>query len=120
MTAPFMKPLPQSPDELRDALTAIFPSFAEVLEESEGSEFEGEPVSFHGLMREFAYFFGKNIDSFSDSQLRQFADLVVQASKKPGDLENAIDTCFLEHTRQLKVNRQLAPWLAKARAKHGA
>lgn len=71
-------------------------------------------------MREFTYYFGKEIDAISEKQLAKLAELLVLGTKVTGPLENAIDTCFLEHTRQTKVNRQLAPWLAKARAKHGA
>jgi hypothetical protein len=115
-----MKPLPQSPEELNAALVNIFSAFSGALEELASSDAYEGGVNFHALMREFAYFFGKGIDSFSERQLAKLAELLVRAAKEPGPLENAIDTCFLEHTRQIKVNRQLAPWLAKARATHGA
>jgi hypothetical protein len=115
-----MKPLPQSSEELNADLTAIFPKFSGALEELTSSGGYQEGVNFHALMREFTCFFGRSIDSFSEKQLAQFSELVVRAIKQPGPLENAIDTCFLEHARQIKVNKQLAPWLAKARAKHGA
>ena len=37
-----------------------------------------------------------------------------------GQTAKTLDTCFLEHSRQLKVNRRLAPWLESARAKRKA
>ena len=115
-----MKQLPQSPEELNTFLVRVFPAFSGSLEELEASEaYEGR-VNFHALMAEFTYFFGKSASTSSEKQLAQLAELLVLASKQPGDLENAIDTCFLEHTRQIKVNKLLAPWLAKAKAKHGA
>jgi hypothetical protein len=112
-----VKPVPQTPKELQEALVAIFPSFTLAAEESAPSESAYEPpVTFHRVMLEFTSFFGGGIDSFSGRQLQRFAELLVHATDEPGHLENAIDTCFLEHTRQIKVDRQLAPWLAKARA----
>jgi hypothetical protein len=111
--------VPASPAELADALAAIFPSFQ--LEELKPEEFVYEPpITFHYVMSEFASFFGKGASSFSGRQLQELAELIVRANSHGGDLENAIGTCFLEHARQLKVNRQLAPWLSKARTKHGA
>jgi hypothetical protein len=115
-----MKPLPRSAKELSDALVGIFPAFSgnfEELASSSGSEGE---VNFHALMLEFTFYFGKETAAFSERQLAQLAELLVLGTQGTGPLENAIDTCFLEHTRQIKVSRQLAPWLAKARAKHGA
>jgi hypothetical protein len=119
--APSVNAVPRTPEELQEALIAIFPSFSFVADEQAPSDLVFEPpVTFHRVMLEFASFFGNGINSFSNKQLQEFAELLVRAIKEPGRLENAIDTCFLEHTRQTKVNRQLAPWLAKARAKHDA
>jgi hypothetical protein len=114
-----MNPLPESPDGLGALLSAIFPAFNCAAEDNEWPELH-ESRSFHAVMRDFTEFFGRSIDSFSDKQLAQLAELIVLALKQPGSLENAIDTCFLDHTRQIKVNRKLAPWLSKARSKHGA
>jgi hypothetical protein len=116
-----MKPLPQSSEELNAELVSIFPAFSGALEELASSgTYDEEGVNFHALMREFTYFFGKGIESFTEPQLARLADLLVRATKHASALENAIDTCFLEHTRQIKVNRRLGPSLAKARARHGA
>ncbi|HEU4460711.1 MAG TPA: hypothetical protein VFR90_16445 [Methylibium sp.] len=116
-----MKSLPKSSKELNDALVGIFPAFSGGFEELASSvTYEKEEISFHALMREFTYFFGKGIDSFSEKQLEELGDLLVRATRSKGPLENAIDTCFLEHAKKIKVNRKLARWLSKARAKHGA
>jgi hypothetical protein len=111
---------PQSPEELQSALVAIFPSFAAVLDEPVDSELEPESATFHAVMRDFAWYFAKEAGSFSEKQFQLTAELLTRSVEQVGQLENAVSTCFLEHTRQLKVNRQLAPWFAKARAKRGA
>ncbi|MCL2075269.1 MAG: hypothetical protein FWH15_02285 [Betaproteobacteria bacterium] len=115
-----MKQPPQSPEELNALLVAIFPTFSGSLEELESSDAYRNGVSFHALMIEFTCFFSKGASSFSGRQLEQLSESLVLASRQPSPLENAINTCFLEHIRQIKVNKLLAPWLAKAKAKHGA
>jgi hypothetical protein len=111
--------VPQSPEELNAALVAIFPRFCTAGPESEEPQC-GCSISFHSLMREFAYFFGKEVASFTPKQLQRVGELLVCSVEHGGALENAVSTCFLEHARQLKVNRQLAPWLSKARVSRGA
>ena len=112
--------VPQSPQQLQEALVAIFPSFAAVLNEPPASESEARAATFHSLMHDFAWFFGKEIGSFSDKQFEKLGELLTSSVEHEGLLENAVSTCFLEHTRQIKVNRKLAPRLAKAHAKRGA
>ena len=71
-------------------------------------------------MSEFAVFFGRHADSSSERQLQRLCEFVVRAVADGSVLENAVSTCFLEHTRQIKVNRVLGPGLAKARSRLGA
>ncbi|MDR2016956.1 MAG: hypothetical protein LBP90_05070 [Burkholderiales bacterium] len=112
-----MKQPPQSPEELSALLVTIFPTFSGSLEGLESSDTYRDGASFHALMTEFTCFFGKGASSFSGRQLAQLSEFLVLASKQSGPLENAIDTCFLEHIRQIKVDKLLAPWLAKAKEK---
>jgi len=101
-----MQSVPDSPAALAATLAAVFPDFHVSAEDEE--------LSYHSVMREFATFFGARASSASEAQFRSCAELLVRCSAAPGALENAVDTCFLEHTRQLKVSRQLDPLLREA------
>jgi hypothetical protein len=110
-----MKTAPRSPAELTAALLAIFPSLPRDFASSGESVISDADPTYHSVIREFAYFFAKNADQFSDRQLRRFAELVSRCTTTPGDLANAFDTCFLEHTVQLRVDARLHPFLAAAK-----
>jgi hypothetical protein len=105
-----MKPLPNSPAELESQLASIFPAFAVKLDSD-----EEYPATYHSvLLFHFNSFFGKNVETFTPKQLKAFAELVTRCSAVPGDLENALDTCFLEHTKQMRVNKHLGKYLREA------
>ena len=74
---------------------------------------EPEELTLHRVMSLFAQYFSANGSRFSEKQLRRLGEWLSSAVSVPGELENAVSTCFLEHTRQLKVNRLLAPYLSK-------
>jgi hypothetical protein len=105
-----MKPAPASPSELVAALSGIFPTFAVQRDPDDEDD-----LTFHGVFL-FAFnpFFGKHIGEFTSQQLRAFSQLLARCLAVPGSLANAVDTCFLEHTRQIKVNRQLNGFLKEA------
>jgi hypothetical protein len=109
-----MKAAPRSPIELSDALAAIFPSLPRDFGSSGESVLADADPTFHSVLREFAYFFAKDLNQFSDRQLRRFADLVARSVASSGTLGNAFDTAFLEHTRQIGVDSRLRPFLAAA------
>jgi hypothetical protein len=112
-----MKSAPRSPSELRDALAAIFPALPRDFGVSGESVLEEAGPTYHSVMRDFAYFFVKDLDRFPDRQLGRLAKLVVRALATPGPLENAMQTCFLEHTRQVKLARRFEPFLLSAAEK---
>jgi hypothetical protein len=66
------------------------------------------------LLFHFNAFFGRNIGEFTSKQLKSFAELVARCCATPGHLENAWDTCFLEHTKQMKVRKQIDKYLREA------
>jgi hypothetical protein len=74
---------------------------------------ESEELTLHRVMSLFAQYFGANGSRFSEKQLRRLGEWLSSAVSVPGELENAVSTCFLEHTRQLKASRLLAPYLSK-------
>ncbi|MBG9390086.1 hypothetical protein [Caenimonas aquaedulcis] len=105
-----MKPAPSSPSEFLSELNAIFPAFAPQTEPEEEAE-----LTYHAIfLFHFNPFFGENFEKFTPEQLKAFARLLARSSVVPGSLENAVDTCFLEHTRQMKVSRELAKYWREA------
>jgi hypothetical protein len=64
-------------------------------------------------MMAFAQYFGANHRAFSAKQLRRLGEWLSASVAAGGEIENAVSTCFLEHARQLKVNRVLAPYLSR-------
>jgi hypothetical protein len=111
-----MKPAPRSPPELKDALARIFPLLPRDFGAHGESVLEDAGPTYHSVLRDFAHFFARDIDQFSDRQLRRLAELVARSMAAPGALEHAMDTCFLEHARQLAVvDRRFAPFLAAAK-----
>jgi hypothetical protein len=74
---------------------------------------EDKPETFHRVMLEFTYSFGKAANSLSSAQLRQIGNLVNEAVDHSDDLENAVATCFLEHLHQIHARKVLWPYLSK-------
>ena len=103
-------------DTLRK-LCGLFPDFESwwTEEETEDGLVDGVhcDLTHHHVMMEFLGFFAKHHRSFTEKQLRSFAEWVNRAVAVDGDLENAVSTCFLEHTHQMRINRVLAPYLSR-------
>jgi hypothetical protein len=94
-------------------LTQTFPGFAENWNADELADREREgTATFHSIMFPFTQYFGANHSSFSDRQVRELAGVINQAVDTPDELENAVSTCFLEHLRQLRSYKVLAPHLS--------
>jgi len=89
------------------ALVKTFPDY--LFEET-----VGETPTLHGIMIDFCTYFGSNNSSFSEKQIKEFAQLVNAAVDAGGDLENAFGTCFLEHLGQIKAKKPLNGFLSKA------
>jgi hypothetical protein len=117
----------QHPKDTLRQLCTIFPLFKHDWDE------EGVPPddglvdgvyyewTHHHIMRVFLVYFSVHRDSFNEQQLRQFGNWVNSAVSSDDDLENAVSTCFLEHIRQVRINRVLAPYLSRrAKAKQQA
>ncbi|MEJ8839176.1 hypothetical protein [Ramlibacter sp. AN1133] len=107
-----MKTTPRSPAELADALIAIFPSLPRDFGASGESVFVDAGPTYHSVLREFAYFLAKDLQEFSDRQLRRFAELVERSQQGDEDLADAIRACLLPQMRQPQVQQRLAPFLA--------
>lgn len=110
----------QRPQETLAQLCEVFPRFAEWWGD-EGAPPEDGLVdgvyyewTHHAVLSQFLEYFASEHTSLTDGQLRRFGAWVETAIALGGDLENALATCFLEHMRQVRINRTLAPYLPKA------
>lgn len=109
----------QRPQITAEQLCEIFPNFRGFWHDDERPAEDGlvDGVYYkwthHEVLSEFLAFFSKNYEAFSEKQLRQFGTWIEKAISGPTSLENAVSTCFLEHTRQSKINRVLAPYLPR-------
>jgi hypothetical protein len=112
LTSTRMKPVPRTPDQLARALVAIFPSLPRDFGVSGESVFVSAGPTYDSILREFAYFFGKNTLVFTPRQLRRLGELVAQALAAGGDLAEAMETCFLQPTRQLPHRELFTPYLS--------
>ena len=106
-----MKSLPRSATELTQALQAIFPSLPRNFGASGESVFVDAGPTFHSVLREFGYFLARDLQEFSDRQLRRFGELVSRAAADDGDLGDAIRTCLLPQIEAPEVQRRVGPFL---------
>jgi hypothetical protein len=111
----------QRPQETLQQLCELFPSFRawwEAQEEDPPPEdglVDGVYYEWthHSVMSHFLNYFAANHPIFSEKQLHRLGAWIDGAIAAKSDLENAVDTCFLEHPRQVKINRVLAPYLSR-------
>lgn len=102
-----------------EQLCEIFPTFRVFWYDDERPAEEGlvDGVHYewthHEVLTEFLTFFSQNHEAFTEKQLHQFGAWIDEAISAPTTLGNAVSTCFLEHTRQTKINRVLAPYLSR-------
>lgn len=106
-----MSTLPQTPTALLEELFIIFPEYRSNYG-NYGPLHDGS-ASFHSVLMEFTPFFGTELVSLSEVQLRQFSELVNGAVAKGGPMGNAFETCLLEHLRQIQADIVLRPYLSQ-------
>ena len=114
----------QRPQETLRQLCAIFPAFEASWADEEAPPEDGlvEGVyyewSHHAVLHNFLEYFAMNHESFTANQLRALSEWVNRAVSVDDDMENAVTTCFLEHARQVGIDRVLRPFLSsKAKEK---
>src|SRR5262245_37012089 len=103
-----MRPLPKSPEALVEELFTIFPEYRVAYD----GPIHDDTPTFHSVLMAFTAFFGGQIASFSERQLRTFGDLVNASVEAGGLLENAFGTCLLEHLHQIGAGRAFRPYLS--------
>jgi hypothetical protein len=104
-----MRILPQSPEQLLEELFTIFPKYRA---DYTGPIHDDAPT-FHSVLIAFTPFFGAELASFSEVQLRSFGTLVSAAIEAGGSLENAFGRCLLEHLHQIRALRAFRPYLSE-------
>jgi hypothetical protein len=108
----------QRPQETLRQLYAIFPAFESSWAHEQAPAQDGlvdgvyYEWSHQAVLTSFLEYFSMSYRSFSEKQLRAFGDWINAAVADDDDLENAVSTCFLEHSRQVGINRALAPYLS--------
>jgi hypothetical protein len=109
-----MSSLPHSPDELLQRLFAMFPDFR--------ANYEGplydEPLSYDSMLTAFTSDFGVPFRCSTGAQFREFATLLDNAVVAGGELGRAFSMCFLQHIREVGVDRALWPYLSNAVREH--
>jgi len=109
----------QRPQETLEQLCEIFPAFRQSWDREKAPPEDGlvDGVYYewthHTVLSRFVVFFSASHEGFRKKQLERFGAWVNAAIAAGGDLENAVSTSFLEHARQVKINRVLAPYLSR-------
>jgi hypothetical protein len=101
---------PYSQSDLVNDLVQIFPEFAAYWE-GDNEEEEFRSSSLHSVYMSFLPFLGTVQPT--QKQWALLADHLSNAVAAGGDLENAVDTCVLEHLHQVRLNRIIRPLLSK-------
>ena len=99
-------------------LQQLLPGFDHPWEEDD--QWPGLGRSFHAVALDLTDYFPAHCLSLTERQLLAFAAWINGMVGAGGDLENAVATCFLEHSGQIGVYKVLAPHLtalAKASAR---
>jgi hypothetical protein len=100
-----------SPRQLVDQLTTIFPEFLK--EWDEGESFgDRENYTYHAVLIEFASLSHRILKGATASQIKEFCQLVNRMVEMGGEIENAVSTCFLEHASQIEVRKIIKPYLS--------
>jgi hypothetical protein len=98
------------PEQVLADLVSIFPNFQGYALDDETSS---DTLTVHRVMFLFTDFFSGAHSTCSDRQLIKFGSWINEVVQVDDDLENAVSTCFLEHTRHIGVAKMLAPHLSK-------
>jgi hypothetical protein len=107
------------PQETLRQLSSLFPDFQKQWAEEEAPPEDGlvDGVYYewthHAVLRQFLEFFAQHHNSFTEAQLRGLGDWINSAVTQEGEIENAVATCFLEHMRQVRLDRVLVPYLSR-------
>ncbi|HZR21512.1 MAG TPA: hypothetical protein VFE51_29795 [Verrucomicrobiae bacterium] len=105
---PEVRQAPETPEQLLEELFEIFPECRPSYR-----PFHDDALTFHSVLLSFNPLVTTALSTCSKSQLLAFANLVNAALKGGGALENAFNTCFLEHLGQLGALKTLQPHLSK-------
>ena len=107
------------PQETLRQLCELFPAFNDEWAEENAPPEDGlvDGVYYewthHAVLSAFLAYFVRHQDVFTEIQLRRLGDWINNAVTNDDEIENAVATCFLEHMRQVRINRCLAPYLSR-------
>jgi len=86
-----------SPSSLIQALTTLFPAFA-------NEQSWEEPESYHQVVIRLSSHITTYLQAASAQTIKDFCDLINTLVLAGGDKKNAISTCLLEHASQIKLS----------------
>lgn len=102
----------KTPEELKQQLVMLFPSFADEYNDDE-IELEYDPPStLHRVWMDFSPMAYEYLSLASKKVLVSFVSLINAEVAAGGDRENAVSTCFLEHASQISVKKIIKPLLS--------
>lgn len=107
------KEMIETPSQLVDELTKLFPSFAKEWDGGESHGYDGQNFSFHSVFMELAPYCAEYLNEATSRQREAFCDLLNSMVEKGGDQENAVSTCLLEHASQVQIRKLIKPCLSK-------
>ncbi|MFL6692645.1 MAG: hypothetical protein ACJ8GO_06765 [Ramlibacter sp.] len=99
-----MKAPPRSPSELAQRLVSIFPSLPRDFGSSGESVLVSAGPTFESVLREFAHWFGRDVDQLPDRQLRRLLDFIAACRAEPGPLADAM-AAFVDDLGELQDSR---------------
>jgi ATP/maltotriose-dependent transcriptional regulator MalT len=101
----------QSPEQLLRHLSQVFPDFKLEFDELDDPS---QAFTYHHLMHDFLIYWGTCARTAADSQTVELARVINESVSLGGDIENAVDTCFLEHLSQVRGLKPIEKYLSPA------
>lgn len=102
----------KEPKELQEALIELFPSFIEEVDEEYDELYN--PLTYHRVWMDFSPLAKSYLSNVGKKELQNFCLIINQSIESGGDQENAVSTCFLEHSSQIGVRKVIKPNLSRA------
>jgi hypothetical protein len=101
-----------TPAQLVHSLIMIFPEFTKEWDKGESYGCDRD-YNFHTVLLAFAPVSHAILSGAAPGQIKKFCELINLMVEIPGEIENAVATCFLEHASQVGVHKIIEPYLSK-------
>lgn len=102
----------EKPEQLQQALIDLYPPFSEEVEDDYDELYN--PLTYHYIWMEFSPIAYDFLSKASVNEIKKFSSIIEMSLNTGTEQENAVLTCFLEHSKQLNVKTFIKPYLSKA------